>query len=79
MGCWGDRVIPKKGIINLTTAGHWVLPQVGKNEISTPSKLFDKIYFDRFHPFKEVFINDISDPFQSKNSVIFPWFIQNQA
>jgi hypothetical protein len=79
MGCWGDRVIPKKGIANLTTVGHWVLPQVGKNEKSTPSEFFDKIYFDGFHPFKEVFIDDISDPFQSKSSVVFPWFILNQT
>ena len=79
MGCWGGRVIPKKGIVNLTTAGYWVLPQVGKNEKSTPSGFFDKIYFDGFYPFKEVFIDGISDSFQSKNSVVFPWFIQSQA
>ncbi len=52
---------------------------VGENEKSARSELFDKIDFDGFHPFKEVFIDDISDPFQSKNSVVFPSFIQNQA
>jgi hypothetical protein len=79
MGCWGDRGIPKKGIANLTTAGHWVLLQVGENEKPTRSELFDKIDFDGFHPFIEVFVDSISDIFQSKNSIVFSWFIQNQA
>ena len=56
-----------------------VLSMVGENEKSARSELFDKIYFDRFHPFKEVFIDNASDILHIKDSVIFCWFIQNQA
>jgi hypothetical protein len=54
-----------------------VLLQVGENKKPTRSELFDKIDFDGFHPFIEVFVDSISDIFQSKNSIVFSWFIQN--
>src|SRR4030042_3783149 len=66
-------------VLILTAARPGVLPQVGENEKPTRSKLFDKIDFDGFHPFIEVFVDSISGIFQSKNSIVFSWFIQNQA
>jgi hypothetical protein len=66
-------------VLILTAAGPSFLPQIGENKKSVTSELFNEIDFDGSHPFKEVFVDDISNTFQSKNSVIFHWFIQNQA
>jgi len=66
-------------VLILTAAGPSFLPQVGENKKSATFELFNEIDFDGSHPFKEVFVDDISNTFQSKNSVIFPRFIQNQA
>lgn len=39
----------------------------------------DKIDFNRFNLFKQVFVDHKGNPLFCKKGVLIPWFIQNQA
>jgi len=70
-----------ESILTSATAGPAVSfgLQTGRDRESSPVRRIDKIDLDRLDSLKEVFADDISDPFQSKNLIIFAWFVQNQA